>query len=1198
MKWFAWSLKTLCLYIFLPFYLFTFFSLPSRAQGFFNLTAEEVKIDSLLPVFGHVFPLGPNYADSVYTVSIDYPEFIDMSAADIARYQKITTDSLPSLPVVESFVGVSRREGMLYVSFVPLVQRDGKYQKLVSFKLTVTALPRHLSVSEGSGHTQGQKLYTPLAHREGVGESLSRYADHSVLASGSWAKIRVPETGVYHLSDAVIRQAGFSDPSRVKIYGYGGALQPEVLTGDYLTETDDLKEVPTCTVGGRRLFYGVGPVGWASNTVTQRTRNPYSDYGYYFLTESDDEPLTADSAAFVSAFYPSADDYHSLVEKDEFAWYHSGRNLYFKNPISSEGTTYQLEAHSTSGSMTVVMSYDGPFEATVSLNGTELGRMSSQSKRGDYIRAMQQVQQFAVDNLQAGTNNVVIRQLSGDIMRLDYIALTESTPKEAPRLSAADFPTPEYVHRITNQDHHADDFADMVIIIPTTQKVLAQAQRLKELHETYDGMRVRIVPADELFNEFASGTPDANAYRRYLKMLYDRAENESDMPRYLLLFGDGAWDNRMLTTDWSNTSPDDFLLCYESENSFSETDSYVSDDYYCMLDDGEGADIAVTSKADVGVGRLTATTDAEAKIMVDKIIGYYHHENAGDWQNTVCFMGDDLNGNVHMMEAEQAAKTVTNIDPSFNVRRFYWDAYTRTSGSTGNHYPDLERLIRQQMQAGALIMDYCGHGKADQISHEMVLLLSDFAVHTSLRLPLWVTASCDIMPFDAREDNIGETAMLNPRGGSVAFFGTTRTVYTGANAELNCAFLKHLLASENGRRNTMGDAVRLAKNELRASNSAYRNNKLHYSLLGDPALVLAMPTREVVVDEINGQSATGDIVKLNAGKPVTVKGHVKDAAELNGIVSLKVKDVEEKVVCKLNALDDQTEEPFSFYDRPTVLYSGSDSIRNGEFTMTFVLPRDISYSDGKGQLLLYACSNDRQLRAHGHNENFSAVSASEDLNDGIGPSVYCYLNNRSFVNGGKVNTTPYFYAELSDKEGINASGSGIGHDMELIIDGDIAMTYNLNDYFQYDFGDYSKGSVGYTLPELSEGSHQLLFRVWDVLNNSSTAELTFNVVRGLTPEGISVDCTKNPATTSTTFVVTHDRIGSTLDFELEIFDMAGRQLYGYSETGVSTDSTYTLDWDLTTSGGKRLGTGVYLYRVLVSCDGSKKASQAKKLIIL
>ncbi len=1183
-KWLARRLITPCCRVFLLFYFFTFVSLPTSAQKFFNLTADEVKVDSLLPVFSHSFALGGHYADSVYTVSIDYPEFIDMSQADVARYQQITTDELPAMPKVETFIGTSRRKGTLYASLVPLVFRNGKFQKLVSFKLTVHAQPATKPTHTNRAATK------PTAEE--------RYAAHSVLANGTWAKIRVPETGIYHLSDAVIRQAGFSNPARVRIYGYGGALQPEVLTGNYLAETDDLKEVPTCTVNGRRLFRAVGPVSWSSNTATQRTRNPYSDYGYYFLTESDGEPLTTDSATFVASFYPSADDYHSLTEKDEYAWYHSGRNLYYNELISTSGTTYQITSHDTSGKLTVVITYNAAFQCSVSLNGKEIGNLSSTSILGDYQRALSQAMTFNVDSLQTGKNDVTIKQLSGKEVRLDYITLTTTTPKSAPSLSGTTFPSPEYVYRITNQDHHADTAADMVIIIPTSQKVLAQATRLKELHETNDSMRVRIVPADELYNEFSSGTPDANAYRRYLKMLYDRAETDANMPRYLLLFGDGAWDNRMLTSNWSGTSPDDFLLCYESENSFSETDSYVSDDYYCMLDDGEGGDIATADKADIGVGRMTARTDADAKIMVDKTIGYYHHDYAGDWQNTVCFMGDDRNGNIHMTEAEMAAQTVHNIDPAFNIRRFYWDAYKRTSTSTGNHYPDVERLVKQQMQAGALIMDYCGHGKADQISHERVLTLSDFTTQTSQRLPLWITASCDIMPYDTQEENIGETAMLNPHGGAVAFFGTTRTVYTGANAELNCAFLTYLLTTTDGHRNTLGDAVRLAKNELRANNSNYKFNKLHYSLLGDPALVLASPQRGIVVDEIAGVSSESNTVKITAGTPITVKGHITDMSDFNGTISLKVKDVEENIVCQLNEVDDQTETAFEYKDRPTILYSGSDSIRNGQFTMVFVLPRDISYSDANGQMLLYASSNDHQSRVHGYNENFTTASASTMANDGVGPSIYCYLNNRSFVNGGNVNTTPYFYAELNDKEGINASGSGIGHDLELVIDGEQTMTYTLNNYFQYDFGDYRNGTVGYSLPELSEGEHRLQFRAWDIVNNSSVAELKFNVVRGLTPEGFSVDCTRNPATTSTTFVLTHDRIGCTLDVELEVFDMSGRQLYGHSETGVSSDNTYTLDWDLTTEGGKRLSTGVYLYRVLVSCDGSKKASQAKKLIIL
>ncbi len=1174
--------------------------LRAGAQEFVNLTAHEVRIDSLLPVYHCNIPLGKHFADSIYTVSIDYPEFIDMSEADIRRYEAISGAPLPALPEVHQYIGVSRRQGTLCVSFVPLVFRDGKYQKLVSFKIKTHKAP--LSSPEGDTSV----LKSREAPSGAVGGA--SFALHSVLSSGRWAKISVPETGVYQLTEQLVRRAGFSSLSKVKVYGYGGALQPEVLSNDYIRATDDLQEVATCTVGGRRLFHAVGPVSWEKATSTERIRNPYSDVGCYFITENDEEPLTVDSAQFVSSFYPTTNDYHSLHEVDDFAWYHSGRNLYESTPVGAEGSSaYELSAHTNDGRLTVILTADGPAKVSVSVNDSIVGTISTE-KLSSQSKAVQKTQVLFLDRLLQPKNTVRLRKTSGEAtVRLDYLALTMSRPAPAPRLSSDAFPEPQFVYGITNQDHHADTAADMVIIIPTTQKLLAQAERLKALHEQRDSLRVRIVPADELFNEFSSGTPDANAYRRYLKMLYDRAESEADMPRYLLLFGDGAWDNRMLTTDWRQASPDDYLLCYESENSFSETMSYVCDDFFCMLDEGEGASLTKRDRTDVGVGRLPASTEAEAKIMVDKIIDYATNAHAGDWQNTLCFMGDDGNGNVHMREADAAVKTVVSEHPSFNIRKVYWDAYKLTNTPTGKRYPDVMLLLQQQIKQGALIMDYCGHGSPYTISHERVLNLSDFSAHTSLRLPLWITASCDIMPFDTQEENIGETAMLNAHGGAIAFFGTTRTVYTGDNQNMNCAFLKFVLGSTDGRRNTLGDAVRLAKNDVRSigddpndrtRSETYPINKLHYTLLGDPALTLAAPQSGLVIDSINGQPVSG-VVQLPVGQKAVVSGHIENAADFNGVVSLTVKDVEQTVTCQLNNMgDDGAETAFSFKDRPATIYNGQDSVRNGRFSLTFVVPRDISYSEGTGRMTAYAVDNSRQLSVQGSTESFSLISADVASNDGIGPSVYCYLNSTSFQNGGKVNNTPYFFAQLNDKDGINASGNGVGHDLQLVIDGDPSMTYTLNDYFQYDFGDYTSGTVGYSLPALSEGEHKLTFRAWDVHNNSSVAELAFTVVRGLEPNCYSVECTKNPARISTSFVINHDRTGSEMDIVLEVFDTSGRLLWAKQETGVSTDNTYTFDWDLTTSSGSRLQTGVYLYRVLVSSDGSSKASKAQKLIIL
>ena len=1018
-----------------------------------------------------------------------------------------------------------------------------------------------------------------------------RYAEHSVLREGNWAKIRVSESGFYQLSDALIKKAGFSNPSQVKIYGYGGALQPEKLTGDYLTATDDLKEVPTCTIGGKRIFYATGPVTWSQQESMKRTRNPYSDYGYYFLTEAEGEPLTTDSATFVSSHYPSNNDYHHLYEVDNYSWFHGGRNLFDKT-LFTIGTpqTYTLKATGTDGRISIALTADDSYEATIEVNDSIIATISKKVSLDSYTKADEELYQYELTGILKTENCIRITQTSGGNMRLDYIDLYHESPTP---LDLDALPQPEYVYRITNQDHHADPATDMVIIIPTSQTFLAQALRLKAHHEEYDGLKVTIVPADELYNEFSSGTPDATAYRRYMKMLYDRATTESEKPRYLLLFGDGGWDNRMKTSEWSGYNPDNFLLCYESENSFSQVYCYVSDDFFCLLDDeeviqkGSSGNTTYSGQPDVAVGRFPVRTTEDAQTLVDKVISYAHNEHAGAWQNDICMMGDDGNGNSHMKTADKVATLIKENYPDYNVNKIYWDAYQRTSSSTGYSYPDVTRLIKQQIQNGALMMNYCGHGAPYAMSHELVMKLNDFETSQSDFLPLWMTASCDIMPFDGQEDNIGETVLLNSKGGGIAFFGTTRTVYATYNEVMNMAFTKYVLTPGI----SIGEAVRLAKCELVSTGRDLTPNKLQYTLLGDPALYLATPKQEIVVDSINGV-ATDEIVKLAAGSVVRIAGHINNNnytdTDFNGVVTLTVRDAEETITCRLNnTSSDGAEEAFVYKDRTKTLFQGSDSVTNGIFHITFAVPKDISYTDGEGQITLYAMNSDKTHTAHGRNETFELIGSKAALTDSIGPSIYCYLNSKSFKNGGKVNTTPYFVAEIYDDSGINTSGSSIGHDLELIIDGETTKTYNLNSYFEFDFGDYRSGSLGFSIPELSVGVHKLMFRAWDILNNSSTVEFAFEVTEDAGAGEFSVRCTKNPAQTSTQFEITHDRMGSELKVTLDVFDMAGRQVWRQTETLVPTSDTFTIDWNLSVAGGSRLHTGLYLCRFRLN-DGDTK----------
>ena len=1169
-----------------------FLALPLSAQRFFNLTVDEVSINGALPQFTYTVPLPSDYADSAYRATVLYPEFIDMPEADIAALHRIEHDSLSALPRVTARIVMERRHAFLRMTLCPLAYRDGNYRILASFMLRVDATANTTSRANA-------KMFavTRAPQRTANAPQADRYAAHSRLAGGKWAKIRVPSTGIYQLTPSLIRQAGFTDINKIKVYGYGGHLQNEVLVGAELQATDDLAEVPQCIVGGKHLFYAKGPVSWSSNTAAKRTRNPYANYGYYFLTENNDTVAATDSTAFLNNHYPSADDYHSLYEVDGYAWYHGGRNLFDPETIT-QGHTKRLvltnPSASAKGRLSVNVSAGVNSQAQVMVNDSVLGNLYIQLT--SYDKASSRMGTYTVRNLHA-TDTVKIICTSGGPLRLDFVSMAWEKPAPKPDLNAS-FPTPEYVGSVANQDLHADGPADMVIIVPASGKLLEQAQRLAAFHQQHDSLRVRIVAADKLYNEFSSGTPDANAYRRYLKMLYDRAATDADLPRYLLLFGNSVWDNRMLTSDCSQLNPDDYLLCYESENSFNEIYCYVDDGFFCRLDDGEGANPRQYDMDDVGVGRFPVSTPDEAKVMVDKVIAYTQNNNAGAWQNTLMFMGDDGNYNIHMNDENYNADYIATLHPQYVIKKVMWDAYEEQTSSTGNSYPGVTAAIRQQQQAGALIMDYAGHGRADMVSHEAVLRLSDFQNFTNKNLPLWVMASCDIMAFDDVEDNIGKASVLNANGGAIAMFGTTRTVLTNYNKLINRAFLKNVLTRTGGKAMTLGEAQRLAKNLLITSKQDTTVNKLQYSLLGDPALGLNLPSPMVVVDSINGMPTTASgMPRLKAGSIARVAGHIEGHNDFNGVATIVVRDTRELVTCRLNT-SAQADDPFTFYDRTKTLYTGADSVRHGRFAIALSVPMDINYTDETGLINVFAVSNDKTLYANGYSEHFTVGGTSTETADTIGPALFCYLNTPEFKDGAQVNCTPYFVAQIADPSGINTTGNGIGHYLQLVIDGDANKSYNLNNYFNYDFGSYTRGTAAYSIPSLEPGKHTLLFRAWDVNNNASTATLNFTVVKSLQPSISSVSASNNPATTTTTFIVNHDMSGSKADVCVEVFDMSGRELWKHTDTGVTTNGTYTVDWNLCDGKGCRVQTGVYLYRVRMASDGSSYTSKTRKLIVI
>lgn len=761
--------------------------------------------------------------------------------------------------------------------------------------------------------------------------------------------------------------------------------------------------------------------------------------------------------------------------------------------------------------------------------------------------------------------------------------------------------TPIIVGEINPQDLHGMELPNMVIIVPNA--FTSQAERLAEEHRKRDGLKVAVINPEAIYNEFSSGMPEATAYRRMLKMFYDRS-TDTDALQYLLLFGDGAFDNRGLTHEWSQNSSllSNMLLTYQSENSINIY-SYTSDDYFGVLEDNSGRNLA-SDRMCIGIGRLPVRTYTEARAAVDKIISYMDNALPGDWKNNITFMADDgsnadTDKQIHMRQANELAQIVQENYPEFRINKLYFDAYTKERTGGNASYPDVENNLQKQLRNGLMVLNYVGHGNTTSLSDEHVVTQSAIQQYNYPYLPLWITATCDFTRFDALSTSAGESVFLNEKSGGIALFTTTRTVFSGNNANINRALINNLFEKdENGKHLTLGTIIRNAKQALSGD-----DNKLKFLLIGDPALRLAYPDYEIAVTKINGTPIDeAGTPTIRALERVTVSGEVRTPSgvkdpQFSGSLDITVFDSQQAITTLDNF---GTGTHFTYTDYPNTLYIGNDSVQQGEFSFTFTVPKDISYSNDFGKMNLYAFNATDSIEAHGSFRDFRVGGTSDTgSNDEAGPEIrYLYLNDTTFVDGGKVNATPLFVASLWDASGINITGSSIGHDMMLIIDNQVVKSYNLNDYYQLS-GEEGTGLVIFSIPELEPGVHTAEFKVWDVLNNSTTQTFSFEVVDDLKPQLIKLYAAPTPAREQVTFYLHHNLPESQLNVRIEVFDMAGRLRWNHEETGSSEAfKAYQLTWNLEGNNGTRLRPGIYIYRASLSSGKSKTVTDANKMIIL
>ena len=1178
--------------------------------------------------------------------------------------KKSNLSKLDANYLLKSEVRTERKKNYLLVSVVPFRMINGEMRKLERFELSWTETN---APNEYSTKTQ-------------------TYKNTSVLATGRWLKVSVPNTGIYKISAQFLNAneinfAGVAS-NEIRVFGNGNGMLPE---DNASFQYDDLEEVPVRVVDNGNgvfdgndyiLFYAKGPHQWEEeNQIFTHELNLYADANTYFIAfdlgQSKSIINTPSVSANATNQVNSFDDY-GFVESDLFNLVGSGKqwfgekfdftpsyNYSFNFPwlITSEPISLRTRAVARSSTAGTFLNYNVAGSTPISLafdaiNLTVAGADYVNAKTAsntflssapaftitatynnsvnpsaiawmDYIEVQcrRELNQAGLTQLQfrdtrsVGPNEIsefTIRNSNTDTQIwnvTDHLNIQEIVPSfqgteakfrlrtdslmEFVAFRGSDFPTPNFVGSIENQNLHALAAPDLLIIYHPSLESAVQV--LADFHRADQGITVEMVPIDKLYNEFSSGVPDLTAIKNIARMFYDRSTTTSGL-KNLLLFGDASYDYKQRLSTNSNLVP-----TWESLSSFSLNVSVCSDDYFGFLDPNEGG-VNSVDQLDIGIGRLVARSLTDANAIVDKIIRYASRSSSlGNWRSKILIAADDVDlswETTLMRSAEQAAAIASTRDPRINQQKIYIDAYKQIISGGSERYPDAQDEFIRSIESGNLITAYTGHGGEIGLASERILQLNNINSWSNrFAMPLCITITCEFTRYDdPQRISAGEYGHLNPNGGFIALYSTQRVVYASPQTlALTSEIFDTALHRPNGVTRSLGEVIRMVKN-----NNIGRD-KLSFSLFGDPAMKLAIPNYNVITTELNGVNVVSFSDTINSLNKVAVRGRVVDhqgqvLTSFNGEVRPIVFD---KEVNRQTLVNDGVGAPQTFVQRNNIVYQGRASVTNGEFSFEFVVPLDISYQFGKGRISYYADNGEEDAAGFFEDFYLGGLDTTAQL-DSEGPELALYLNDESFVNGGMTNERPEIYAVLSDSSGINTVGRGIGHDILAILDGDVNNAIVLNEYYTADVNSFQKGSLRFALNDLKEGSHTLTLRAWDVYNNPSETTIDFIVADSEDLTLRYVLNYPNPFTTYTEFQFEHNRANQPLEVLIQVFTVSGKMVKTIQREIVPQGNRVTgISWDGLDDYGDRIGKGVYMYKLSVRSKlDQSQAQEYQKLVIL
>jgi hypothetical protein len=764
--------------------------------------------------------------------------------------------------------------------------------------------------------------------------------------------------------------------------------------------------------------------------------------------------------------------------------------------------------------------------------------------------------------------------------------------KEYVVLNQNDYYTPRLLQnaRVVNQNLHA--LKDINYLLITNSELSSEAQRLADYHQSNSNLTTRVVLLEEIYNEFSSGSKDITGIRDFIKHVYVTNSTVEKKLKYVCFFGDASYDYKDRLSGNNNIVPVKL-----SEKSFNLATSYVTDDFFVMLDPDEGT-MSSSHTIDVASSRIPVSTIVQAKDVVDKILTYYNKNAIGDWRNTITFLADDIDAKgeqVIEQGVESIADEIKVNKPIFNVNKIYLDSYVQENSSGGERYPEVKSAITNAIEKGTLIFDYFGHGGEDGFASEKILDKPQIKKFNNPNtLPLLITVTCDFSRFDnPTRTTAGELTLWNPKGGAASMVTTTREVFIPVGQNFNLQLIKILLEFEN-------EDLTIAESLMKTKNQFSNTQKFFIYHFGDPAMKLSVPKPNVLITKMNGKDLSQPLDTLKALSKVSFEGVVVDNTnvvinDFNGSLSTTVFD---KPINKTTLDNDGFDFKMIFDTQDSKLFRGKSTVENGTFKFDFIVPKDIKIADGKGKLSFYAENGEIDKAGY-----FDVVVGGIDKNapeDTVGPEIKLFMNDESFIDGGNTNMSPNLIVKLSDVSGINTSITAVDHDIVAVLDGDTTNPITLNDFYQTELNDYTKGKVNYKLRDLDVGPHTIKIKAWDTYNNSSEITLNFTVVSDAILNLENILNYPNPFVNYTEFWFNHNKPNETLEVQVQIFTISGKLIKTINQNIITTGNlSRSISWNGLDDFGNKIGKGVYIYKLKVKSTISNLVSEKfEKLVIL